>query len=77
MRHMRIHESNWKGVLASLFVISVAAMNLAWDFDEICTLSAKSLPKYYEWYFGFGVVVTLIWLYVEAMQLLRKITRFL
>ena len=72
-----IHESNWKGVLASLFVISVAAMNLAWDFDEICTLSAKSLPKYYEWYFGFGVVVTLIWLYVEAMQLLRKITRFL
>ena len=72
-----IHESNWKGVLASLFVISVAAMNLAWDFDEICTLSAKGLPKYYEWYFGFGVVVTLIWLYVEAMQLLRKITRFL
>jgi uncharacterized YccA/Bax inhibitor family protein len=72
-----IHESNWKGVLASLFVISVAAMNLAWDFDEICTLSAKGLPKYYEWYFGFGVVVTLIWLYVEAMQLLRKITRIL
>lgn len=72
-----LHESNWKGILASLFIISVAAMNLAWDFEEVCKLSAKGLPKYFEWYFAFGLIVTLIWLYLEAMDLLRKITRFL
>ena len=77
MRVPLIHEADWKGVLASLFLVSVAAMNLAWDFETICTLSAKDLPKYYEWYFAFGFVVTLIWLYMEAMQLIRKISRVL
>ena len=72
-----LHEANWKGILVSLFLVSVAAMNLAWDFETICTLSAKGLPKYYEWYFAYGLVVTLIWLYLEAMQLIRKITKVL
>ena len=70
-----IHENNWKGILASVLVIYVAARNLVWDLDDICTLSAKGLPKYYEWYFGFSLVITLIWLYVEIVQLLRKIAR--
>ena len=77
MRVPLIHEADWKGILVSLFLVSVAAMNLAWDFETICTLSAKKLPKYYEWYFAFGFVVTLIWLYMEAMQLIRKITKVL
>ena len=77
MRVPLIHEADWKGILVSLFLVSVAAMNLAWDFETICTLSAKDLPKYYEWYFAFGFVVTLIWLYMEAMHLIRKITRVL
>ena len=77
MRVPLIHEADWKGILASLFLVSVAAMNLAWDFETICSLSAKDLPKYYEWYFAFGFVVTLIWLYMEAMQLIRKISRVL
>ena len=72
-----LHKANWKGILVSLFLVSVAAMNLAWDFETICTLSAKGLPKYYEWYFAYGLVVTLIWLYLEAMQLIRKITKVL
>ena len=72
-----LHEANWKGILVSLFLVSVAAMNLAWDFETIFTLSAKGLPKYYEWYFAYGLVVTLIWLYLEAMQLIRKITKVL
>ena len=70
-----IHENNWKGILASVLVIYVAARNLVWDLDDICSLSAKGLPKYYEWYFGFSLVITLIWLYVEIAQLLRKIAR--
>ena len=77
MRVPLIHEADWKGVLASLFLVGVAAMNLAWDFETICTLSAKGLPKYYEWYFAFGFVVTLIWLYLEALELIRKISRVL
>ena len=72
-----LHEANWKGILVSLFLVSVAAMNLAWDFETICTLSAKGLPKYYEWYFAYGLVVTLIWLYLEAMRLIRNITKVL
>ena len=72
-----LHEANWKGILISLFLVSVAAMNLAWDFETICTLSAKGLPKYYEWYFAYGLVVTLIWLYLEAMRLIRNITKVL
>ena len=72
-----LHEANWKGILVSLFLVSVAAMNLAWDFETICTLSAKGLPKYYEWYFAYGFVVTLIWLYLEAMRLIRNITKVL
>lgn len=72
-----LHEANWKGILVSLFLIGVAAMNLAWDFETIHMLSEKELPKYYEWYFAFGFVVTLIWLYMEAMQLVRKITKVL
>ncbi|MBQ7416991.1 MAG: Bax inhibitor-1/YccA family protein [Acidaminococcaceae bacterium] len=70
-----IHESDWKGILASLFVIYVAAMNLVWDFDDICVLTEKGMPKYYEWFFAFSLVVTLIWLYVEVTQLIRKILR--
>jgi len=72
-----LHEANWKGILVSMFLVSVAAMNLAWDFETIHMLSEKELPKYYEWYFAFGFVVTLIWLYMEAMQLIRKITKVL
>ena len=72
-----LHEANWKGILVSMFLVSVAAMNLAWDFETICTLSAKGLPKYYEWYFAYGLVITLIWLYLEAIRLIRNITKVL
>ena len=73
MRVPLIHEADWKGILVNLFLVGVAAMNLALDFETICSLSAKDLPKYYELYFAFSFVVTLLWLYLEAQELIRII----
>lgn len=68
-----IHEASWLGIAFSLFVVVVAALNLVLDFDFIETGVARSAPKYMEWYGAFGLMVTLVWLYVEFLRLLSKI----
>lgn len=60
------------GILFSLFVVAIAALNLVLDFDLIETLSAQGAPKYMEWYGAFGLMVTLVWLYLEILRLLSK-----
>ncbi len=67
-----IHESGLIGIGFSLFVAVVAALNLVLDFDFIETGAAQGAPKYMEWYAAFGLMVTLIWLYVEILRLLSK-----
>lgn len=57
----------------SLFVVVIAAMNLVLDFDFIETGVENKSPKYMEWYGAFGLMVTLVWLYVEVVNLLRKL----
>lgn len=57
----------------SLFVVGIAAMNLVLDFDFIENGIASRCPKYMEWYAAFGMIVTLVWLYVEIVNLLRKL----
>jgi uncharacterized YccA/Bax inhibitor family protein len=59
-------------VLFSLFVIIMAALNLLMDFDFIAKGVAQRAPKYMEWYSAFGLLVTLIWLYLEILRLLGK-----
>ncbi len=61
------------GVGFSLFVVGLAAFNLLLDFDFIEKASQTSAPKYMEWYGAFGLMVTLIWLYLEILQLLMKL----
>ena len=56
----------------SLFVIIMAALNLVVDFDFIEEGSEKGAPKYMEWFGAFGLMVTLIWLYIEILRLLAK-----
>ena len=56
----------------SVFVIIIAAMNLVVDFDFIEEGAEKGAPKYMEWYGAFGLMVTLIWLYLEILKLLAK-----
>ncbi len=68
-----IHDASWLGIAFSLFVVVVAALNLVLDFDFIETGVAQGAPKYMEWYGAFGLMVTLVWLYVEFLRLLSKI----
>ena len=57
----------------SLFVVIIASLNLVLDFDFIEEGSEKGMPKYMEWYGAFGLLVTLIWLYLEILRLLSKL----
>ncbi|HBS62009.1 MULTISPECIES: Bax inhibitor-1/YccA family protein [Stenotrophomonas] len=68
-----IHEASGWGIAFSLFVVVVAALNLVLDFDFIETGAAARAPKYMEWYGAFGLMVTLVWLYVEFLRLLSKL----
>lgn len=63
-----IHESGMIGIGFSLVVVVVASMNLILDFDFIEDASAKGAPKYMEWYGAFGLMVTLVWLYLEMLR---------
>ena len=68
-----IHESGIIGIGFSLFVIVIAALNLVLDFDFIETGVEQGAPKYMEWYGAFGLMVTLVWLYIEFLRLLSKL----
>ena len=58
----------------SLFVVVIASLNLVMDFDFIESGAANGAPKYMEWYGAFGLLVTLIWLYLEILRLLAKLS---
>jgi uncharacterized YccA/Bax inhibitor family protein len=60
------------GIIFSLVVVGVAALNLVLDFDLIENGARWNAPKYMEWYSGFALMVTLIWLYLEILRLLSK-----
>ena len=68
-----IHGSGIIGIIFSLVVVVIAALNLVLDFDFIETGAERGAPKYMEWYAAFGLIVTLVWLYLELLRLLSKI----
>lgn len=68
-----IHESGLIGIGFSLFVVVIASLNLVLDFDFIETGVEQGAPKYMEWYGAFGLMVTLVWLYLELLRLLWKL----
>jgi uncharacterized YccA/Bax inhibitor family protein len=57
----------------SLFIVIIASLNLVLDFDFIEEGAEKGAPKYMEWYGAFGLLVTLVWLYLEILRLLAKL----
>jgi uncharacterized YccA/Bax inhibitor family protein len=63
------------GIGFSLFVIGLAAFNFFTDYDMIERAIQRRSPKYMEWYGAFGVMVTLIWLYLEIVRLMMKLAR--
>lgn len=68
-----IHNNSTFGILFSFGVVIIAALNLVLDFDFIEEGSEMGAPKYMEWYATFGLLVTLIWLYLEILRLLAKL----
>ena len=68
-----ITDSSMMGILFSGFVVVIAALNLVMDFDFIEEGTEMGAPKYMEWYGAFGLLVTLIWLYLEILRLLAKL----
>lgn len=68
-----MHEGSLLGIGISLFVVAIASLNLILDFDRIETGAASGAPKYMEWYGAFGLMVTIVWLYLEILRLLSKL----
>ncbi len=68
-----MYGSSWASIGFSLFVVVIAALNLVLDFDFIEQGAAQGAPKYMEWYGAFGLMVTLVWLYLEMLRLLAKL----
>ncbi len=68
-----IHNSGVLGIGFSAVVVVVAALNLVLDFDFIEEGAEQGAPKYMEWYASFGLIVTLVWLYLELLRLLSKL----
>ncbi|MAQ69992.1 MAG: hypothetical protein CMD23_02725 [Flavobacteriales bacterium] len=60
-------------IAISVFIVGIAAFNLLLDFDLIEKGAEKGWPKYMEWYGAFGLLVTLVWLYLEVLRLLAKL----
>ena len=68
-----LHSASPLGIIFSIVVIGILSFNLLTDFDFIERLSMNVAPKHLEWYGAFGVLVSVIWLYIEILQLLAKV----
>ncbi len=68
-----IHNSGPVGILFSLAVVGIASFNLLLDFDFIERGVKMGAPRYMEWYGAFGLILTLVWLYLELLRLLSKL----
>ncbi len=70
-----VHQGNSMiSIGISVFVIVIAALNLFLDFDQIEKGAQSKLPKYMEWYGAMGLMITLVWLYIEFLRLLSKLS---
>ena len=73
MQFSFLYGNSMLSIGISLFVVVIAALNLVLDFDFIDRGSKANVPKFMEWYGAFGLMVTLVWLYLEILRLLSKI----
>lgn len=70
-----LHDSSPLSIGISGVIVVIAALNLILDFGFIEDQAARGAPKYMEWYAAFGLLVTLVWLYLEILRLLAKLQR--
>ena len=69
---MQFGDKSVIGIVVNLFVVVIAALSLVLNFDQIETGEKLGAPKYMEWYGAFGLLVTLVWLYLEILRLLSR-----
>lgn len=69
---MQFGDNSMIGIVVNLFVVVIAALSLVLNFDQIETGEKMGAPKYMEWYSAFGLLVTLVWLYLEILRLLSR-----
>ena len=67
-----LNDASPLGIIVSLAIIVVAALNLVMDFDFIENGVEQGAPRYMEWYGAFALMVTLVWLYLEILRFLSK-----
>lgn len=67
-----VNSNSQFGIIFSVIVVVIAALNLVADFDFIESGVEARAPKYMEWYASFGLFVTIVWLYLEILRLLAK-----
>jgi len=72
---MEFGDNSVIGIVVNLFVVVIAALSLVLNFDQIETGEKMGAPKYMEWYGAFGLLVTLVWLYLEILQLLSRFSK--
>ena len=70
-----LHETGLMGIGISVVFIGIACMNLLLDFDNIDKGEEAQLPQHMEWFFAMGLIVTIVWLYLEVLRLLSKLAR--
>ena len=70
-----MYDSSLLGIGISLFVVAIAALNLILDFDMIERGAEQGAPKFMEWYGAFGLLVTIVWLYIEILKLLSRLSK--
>jgi uncharacterized YccA/Bax inhibitor family protein len=69
------NEPSAVGIIVSVAICIVASLNLFLDYEFIRQASMRGAPKYMEWYGGFGIMVTLVWIYIEMLRLLSLLRR--
>jgi uncharacterized YccA/Bax inhibitor family protein len=69
---MQFGDNSILGIGISLFVVAIASLNLILDFERIEVGSKSNAPKFMEWYGAFGLLVTIVWLYLEILKLLSR-----
>ncbi len=68
-----LNNTGWVGILISVAIVFIASLNFFLDFQNIIDAEKYGVPKYIEWYFGFVVILTLVWIYMDVLRLLSKI----
>lgn len=68
-----VHDNSWMAIGLQIFIVGIAALNFIVDFGLISDAAENKAPAWYEWYAGFSLLVTVVWLYLEILKLLAKL----